>query len=96
MFKYLETFKVVYETKHFSKAAELLFIAQPTVSAQIKQLDLDTLAMNCEEVGLDGSPTRTVSVETISFRRGRKNLCTDIDEGSRKLAELLKGGERNG
>ena len=41
MFKYLETFKVVYETKHFSKAAELLFIAQPTVSAQIKQLEAD-------------------------------------------------------
>ncbi|MBV7391456.1 LysR family transcriptional regulator [Enterococcus alishanensis] len=39
MFKYLETFKVVYETKNFSKAAELLFVAQPTVSAQIKQLE---------------------------------------------------------
>lgn len=35
---------MVYETKNFSKAAELLFISQPTVSAQIKQLeqDLDT------------------------------------------------------
>ena len=41
MFKNLETFKVVYETKHFSKAAELLFIAQSTVSAQIKQLEDD-------------------------------------------------------
>lgn len=44
MLKLLETFKMVYETKNFSKAAELLFISQPTVSAQIKQLeqDLDT------------------------------------------------------
>lgn len=41
MFKNLETFKVVYETKHFSKAAELLFVAQSTVSAQIKQLEDD-------------------------------------------------------
>lgn len=41
MFKNLETFKVVYETKHFSKAADLLFIAQSTVSAQIKQLEDD-------------------------------------------------------
>ena len=39
MFKKLTTFKVVYETKNFSKAAELLFVVQPTVSAQIKQLE---------------------------------------------------------
>lgn len=32
---------MVYETKNFSKAAELLFISQPTVSAQIKQLEQD-------------------------------------------------------
>jgi hypothetical protein len=41
MLKLLETFKMVYETKNFSKAAELLFISQPTVSAQIKQLEQD-------------------------------------------------------
>lgn len=39
IFKWLETFKTVYETKNFSKASELLFISQPTVSAQIKQLE---------------------------------------------------------
>ena len=39
MFKNLSTFKMVYETRSFSRAAELLFIAQPTVSAQIKQLE---------------------------------------------------------
>ncbi|WP_125767218.1 LysR family transcriptional regulator [Lapidilactobacillus wuchangensis] len=39
MFKLLTTFKMVYETKSFSHAADLLFIAQPTVSAQIKQLE---------------------------------------------------------
>lgn len=39
MFKWLETFRVVYETKSFSKASEILFISQPTVSAQIKQLE---------------------------------------------------------
>lgn len=35
----LATFKLVYETRSFSKAAGMLFIAQPTVSAQIKQLE---------------------------------------------------------
>lgn len=39
IFKWLETFKAVYETKNFSKASEILFISQPTVSAQIKQLE---------------------------------------------------------
>lgn len=39
IFKTLETFRVVYEIKSFSKAAEILFVSQPTVSAQIKQLE---------------------------------------------------------
>ena len=41
MNKLIETFRIVYETRNFSKAAELLFISQPTVSAQIKQLEHD-------------------------------------------------------
>nr|OTP18929.1 hypothetical protein A5888_000743 [Enterococcus sp. 9E7_DIV0242] len=39
LFKLLETFKTVYETLNFSEAAEILFVSQPTVSAQIKQLE---------------------------------------------------------
>ena len=41
MFKQLETFCAVYETRNFSHAAEQLFISQPTVSTQIKQLEAD-------------------------------------------------------
>ncbi|MDL2063222.1 LysR family transcriptional regulator [Lactiplantibacillus paraplantarum] len=41
MFKQLETFCTVYETRNFSHAAEQLFISQPTVSTQIKQLEAD-------------------------------------------------------
>ncbi|WP_283679527.1 LysR family transcriptional regulator [Lentilactobacillus sp. Marseille-Q4993] len=39
MFKFLETFVVVYETRSFSLAAQQLFITQPTVSNQINQLE---------------------------------------------------------
>ncbi|WP_086314101.1 hypothetical protein A5821_001674 [Enterococcus sp. 7F3_DIV0205] len=39
MFKLLKTFRSVYETKNFSKTAENLFISQPAVSNQIKQLE---------------------------------------------------------
>lgn len=40
-FKQLQTFETVYETRNFSHAAEQLFISQPTVSTQIKQLETD-------------------------------------------------------
>lgn len=40
MFKFLETFMIVYKTRSFSLAAQQLFIMQPTVSNQIKQLEL--------------------------------------------------------
>lgn len=36
---YSGTFKTVYETKNFTTAAQLLFLSQPTVSVQIKQLE---------------------------------------------------------
>lgn len=41
MFKQLQTFRAVYETRNFSHAAEQLFISQPTVSTQIKQLETE-------------------------------------------------------
>ncbi|OIL37941.1 transcriptional regulator [Oenococcus oeni] len=45
MFKLLESFIAVYETRNFSKAAEELFLSQPTISVHINQLEkqLDTL-----------------------------------------------------
>ena len=39
MLKLLTTFRVVYETRNFSRTAELLFLSQPAVSNQIKQLE---------------------------------------------------------
>lgn len=41
MLKQLQTFIAVYETRNFSQAAEQLFVSQPTVSTQIKQLEAD-------------------------------------------------------
>ncbi|MBO0444706.1 LysR family transcriptional regulator [Vagococcus fluvialis] len=39
MFEWLNTFKIVYETRNFSLAAKRLFISQPTVSLQIQKLE---------------------------------------------------------
>lgn len=41
MFKLLQTFIAVYETRSFSKAADQLFISQPSVSVHIKQLETE-------------------------------------------------------
>lgn len=41
LFKLLETFRVVYESKNFSQSAAILFMSQPAVSNQIKQLETD-------------------------------------------------------
>lgn len=39
MFQWILTFLSVYETRSFTKSAELLFVSQPTVSMQIKKLE---------------------------------------------------------
>ncbi|MHC5216871.1 LysR substrate-binding domain-containing protein [Enterococcus sp. LJL128] len=39
MFQLIRTFITVYETKNFTQAADILFLSQPTVSAQIKKLE---------------------------------------------------------
>lgn len=41
MFKLLQTFRVVYETRNFSQSAEILFLSQPSISHQIKQLETE-------------------------------------------------------
>lgn len=41
MFKLLQNFIAVYETRSFSKAADQLFISQPSVSVHIKQLETE-------------------------------------------------------
>ena len=39
MFNFLNSFRLVYETHSFSLTASQLFVTQPTVSNQIKQLE---------------------------------------------------------
>jgi len=96
MFKLLKTFQIVYEQMNFSKAATCLYISQPAVSNQIKQLE--------EELGCslflrngrqDVVPTRQAEV----LYNRLLNLADDWQETLKlfirrdylkKLAELLR------
>lgn len=63
MFKRIQSFIAVYETRSFSKAAEQLFISQPTVSVHIKQLELQLNTTLFERNG------RTELVPTTNARK---------------------------
>jgi len=62
--------------------------------AEIPVLKLDDIGMETAPVGLDGSPTRTVAVQNISFRKGKGKRVTDIEDGAYELISRALGGER--
>lgn len=57
---------------------------------EIKCFSLDDLRVDPRCVGFYGSPTRTVSIENISFKRGKQKTVTDAGEGAGELLKLLK------
>lgn len=71
MFKFLETFMVVYKTRSFSLAAQQLFITQPTVSNQIKQLELQLHTELFERKSRRGVPTEAAK---LLYKRAGKIL----------------------
>jgi len=74
MFKLLQTFRVVYETKNFSHAAEQLFISQPAVSNQIKQLEDE---LNLELFHRNGRQEITTTQQADLLYRQLLNLADD-------------------
>lgn len=90
MFKYADYAYKIYETKSFTKAAELLFITQPSLSLSIKKLE-NTLGMpifdrSGREITLTDIGKKYISaVEQI--KNIEKNLRYEIDD----LQKLKKG-----
>ena len=62
-------------------------------NVEITRLSLDDLGLKAEEVGLDGSPTRTVKTEKLRFRSVEGRRIEDAAQGAEALAALLRGGE---
>lgn len=62
-------------------------------NAVIETLCLADLGIEPGDAGLIGSPTRTAAVETMSFKKGKKCVCTDPKVGAQTLLSILRGGD---
>lgn len=84
MFKLLQTFRQVYETRSFSHAAELLFISQPAVSNQMKQLETE---LKCQLFTRKAKQEIIATPEADVLYRQLLNLSDDW----RETLRLIKG-----
>ncbi|QER67246.1 LysR family transcriptional regulator [Paucilactobacillus nenjiangensis] len=95
MNKLIETFRIVYETRNFSKAAELLFISQPTVSAQIKQLEHDLktdlfIRQGRKEI-IATPPADILYEKSIDLLDEWKHLYQEIQDAEHNLVTIKIG-----
>jgi len=90
----LKSFKTVAELESFSKAAEILYLTQPAVSAQIKDLESDYNAKLFDRVGRKIKITRSGEVllryvnkilETYEDSRSALNMLKDDKSGIVRL-----------
>lgn len=82
MFAYLEAFRLVYETRSFSAAATQLFVTQPTVSHQIKQLEAQLQVKLFDRRG--NREVRPTAAAKILYTESTR-LLTDWHRTERKL-----------
>ncbi|MGO2083878.1 LysR family transcriptional regulator [Vagococcus sp.] len=84
MFKWLKTFKVAYECKNFSVAAEHLYISQPAVSNQLKALEEE---LTCKLFVRSGKQEMKPTLEADLLYGRLLDLSDDWEE----TLQLLKG-----
>jgi len=76
--RYLEIFCKVVELKSFSKAAEALFLTQPTISNHIKALEDEVGIQLLDRLGRNVTPTKAGEV---LYRYGREIVKKKPSEG---------------
>ncbi len=81
--KQLECFLAVEQTLHFRKAAELLGMSQPALTAQIQNLE-DVLSAQLVERSRSGVALTPLGREVVSRAR-------DITEGAQSIVDLTRG-----
>ncbi len=77
----LETFFTVIKHKNFSKAAEILNVSQPTVSARIRNLEFE---LNCQLFEKDGKNI-TLSEEGKVFVHYAKNILINLNHSKEAI-----------
>lgn len=89
-FRQLQVFEAIYRLGSFTRAAEELFLTQPTVSTQIKKLT-DVIGMPLfEQVGRQVEPTEVGTLVYHSCRQVFKAL-TDLETNISNLKGLKQG-----
>jgi len=87
---FLDIFCKVYELKSFSKAADALYLTQPTVSAHIKTLE-DTLSIKLfDRLGRQVTPTKAGEL-LYGYARNVEDLKREAKEAMENFSGKLKG-----
>lgn len=92
-FKDIEYVRAIVENKSFTKAAQALFITQPTLSQYIKNMHK---RLKMEIIRSEGKSIRLTNEGTVFYERGlkllleRDNLLNDLNEASKSGRGILR------
>src|ERR1700751_4695032 len=89
--RHLSYFLAIAETGHFRRAASILHVSQPTLSHQIRQLELQMGATLFER----SSPKVRLTAAGEALHRRAVTILRELADAQREIAELqaLEGGQ---
>ncbi|EUJ40909.1 regulatory helix-turn-helix domain-containing lysR family protein [Listeria weihenstephanensis FSL R9-0317] len=90
MFQWLQTFMAVFEAQNFTKAAENLFISQPTVSLHIQKLE----ELTGSELFIRNGRNHAVPTESAELLYLRAKQLDSLWENSLSEIKQLQGNTR--
>jgi len=89
--RYLDVFCKVFELKSFSRAADGLFLTQPTISAHIKSLETDLGLVLFDRLGREVLPTKA-GLLLYSYASEIGRLNREARQAVSRLSGKLSGG----
>ncbi|MBM7616710.1 DNA-binding transcriptional LysR family regulator [Weissella uvarum] len=98
MFNLIQSFIAVYETKSFTKAANQLFISQPTVTTHIKKLEAELKAPLFVRQGKQVIPTAVADAfypEAHEFRQSWLNTKRNLNQLANQKINVTIGASHS-